>query len=32
LQRDNLQSGFYFMRLMQNNKLSSTYKLSIIDN
>jgi acetyl esterase/lipase len=32
LQRDNLQSGFYFMRLIQNDKLSSTYKLSIIDN
>lgn len=32
LQRDHLQSGLYFIRLTEGNKLSATYKLIIIDN
>jgi acetyl esterase/lipase len=32
LNRDNLPSGIYFMHLMQDNKLSATDKLVIVDN
>lgn len=32
LQREHLQTGLYFLRLLQDNKMSSTYKLAIVDN